>query len=69
MHDETGIVHGDLFARNIMVDKETGNPRVIDFGRSKYFSTKNGAFHKMVREDIKNLDDIVEKIEEKIKIL
>lgn len=30
-----GIVHGDLVPRNIMIDKKTGRPRLIDFGRSK----------------------------------
>ncbi len=32
LHDEKKIVHQDLFPRNIMIDIETGLPRVIDFG-------------------------------------
>ncbi len=36
MQDFEGIIHGDLFPRNIMVDIETGDPRVIDWGRSKF---------------------------------
>jgi len=31
------IYHLDLFARNIMIDWETLDPRVIDFGKSKRF--------------------------------
>ena len=34
MHD-LKIFHGDLFERNIMLDKETLKPRIIDFGKSK----------------------------------
>ena len=33
MH-KIGIYHGDLYARNVMVDRKTGLPRVIDFGRA-----------------------------------
>ena len=33
MH-ENGITHNDLEARNVMLDKETGIPYIIDFGRS-----------------------------------
>lgn len=36
MHDTYGIAHGDLEARNIMVDRETGEPRLIDFGRASW---------------------------------
>ncbi len=35
LHAKKNIVHGDLFARNIMIDKESGLPYVIDFGRAK----------------------------------
>lgn len=34
LHGQKAIVHGDLFARNLMVDLATGLPRVIDFGES-----------------------------------
>lgn len=34
MHDVEHIAHMDLYARNIMVDNETGTPYIIDFGRS-----------------------------------
>lgn len=35
LHGEKGIIHGDLYPRNVMVDLETGLPRVIDFGHAK----------------------------------
>lgn len=38
MHKQGDVAHGDLFARNIMIDNLTGNPRVIDFGRGKVLS-------------------------------
>lgn len=34
LHSEKEICHMDLEPRNIMVDKITGNPFIIDFGRS-----------------------------------
>jgi serine/threonine protein kinase len=42
MHNK-GIYHRDLHEGNIMIDKETGNPCVIDFGSSKklYFGDEN----------------------------
>ena len=30
-----GVAHGDLEARNVMIDRKTGLPRLIDFGRSQ----------------------------------
>jgi tRNA A-37 threonylcarbamoyl transferase component Bud32 len=30
-----GIYHGDIALRNIMVDRETSRPRLIDFGKAK----------------------------------
>ncbi|MBP9827838.1 serine/threonine protein kinase [Patescibacteria group bacterium] len=35
LHEKAEILHGDLYARNIMIDKETGAPYVIDFGEAK----------------------------------
>jgi serine/threonine protein kinase len=36
LHEREHILHGDLEPRNVMVDNETGMPRIIDFGRSKW---------------------------------
>ena len=34
MHKQEKLVHMDLHARNIIIDRETATPRVIDFGNS-----------------------------------
>ena len=34
LHDEKGVCHMDLEPRNLMVDRSTGKPYIIDFGRS-----------------------------------
>jgi serine/threonine protein kinase len=39
LHEQFGIIHGDLEPRNIMIDIQTGMPRVIDFGRSRVVSS------------------------------
>ena len=36
MHEEKNIYHRDLFSRNILIDHETGNPIVLDFGDAAY---------------------------------
>lgn len=38
---ELGIIHGDVFARNLLVDPETDNLLLIDFGRAQVLSSKN----------------------------
>lgn len=43
MHEEKHIFHRDAHAGNIMIDKKTGNPRVIDFGCAT-FSTPEEAY-------------------------
>lgn len=35
LHKQKRIVHKDLYARNVMIDSDTGLPYVIDFGRSR----------------------------------
>lgn len=36
LHEEKGIYHRDLHSRNILIDNETGDPIVIDFGDASY---------------------------------
>jgi len=36
LHSEKGVYHLDLVARNLMIDRQTGLPYVIDFGKSKF---------------------------------
>ena len=31
-----GIYHGDLHLRNLMIDRKTGLPRIIDFGKARF---------------------------------
>lgn len=50
MH-KSGVVHKDLDPRNIMVDNKTGDPRIIDFGRSLRVNKMDGE-----DEYIKDLD-------------
>lgn len=38
MH-EAGVAHMDFYPRNVMIDQETGEARIIDFGRSVRLST------------------------------
>lgn len=37
LHDQKGIYHLDIAPRNVMVDRKTGRPILIDFGRAKKF--------------------------------
>lgn len=58
MHSVEKVAHKDLYARNIMVDVETGDPRIIDFGRSKSLGVdleKNKVFED---DDWKRLEEI-----------
>lgn len=59
MHQNEGICHNDLFARNIMVDTTTGAPYVIDFGRavSRDKVKSEDVWQRMLDVDWENLDD------------
>ena len=54
MHDMK-IYHGDLFERNIMIERETLLPRVIDFGKSRlaYFEDEVGNYETADFETLK----------------
>ena len=63
LHD-LGIAHNDLEARNIMVDSESGDFFVIDFGRSLYKEDANPtAMKRAQEEDFDNLDAIYDSLE------
>jgi serine/threonine protein kinase len=51
IQEKMHISHGDIAARNIMIDRATGAPRLIDFGRSR--------FH--LRQDERERDAIYQK--------
>lgn len=62
LHTIHKIVHLDLEARNVMIDRETGMPRVIDFGRSRSISSLS----KVSKEHCMNKDmDAVEEMYQK----
>ncbi len=64
LHTKKGIAHGDLFARNVMIDRQTGRPVVIDFGRARHIDPKNVDRDPSAQEDLKLLEsDIYEKLE------
>lgn len=59
LHEQKNILHGDLFARNVMVDRATGLPRVIDFGESLNLNNLSREQKSAkISEEIKRLDDI-----------
>lgn len=60
MHQVEGIVHNDLFARNIMVDTATAQPYVIDFGRAISLHKIPSEYqqNRLKDKDWKNLDKV-----------
>lgn len=65
LHTEHRIAHGDLEARNVMVDKETGLPYVIDFGRAAKLElgeNEETALEKKDWDDIEHMSQQVEKL-------
>lgn len=59
LHDIKDLGHGDLYARNLMIDNATGKPIVIDFGRSKF---KHGD---VKRDDLVRLKEIISTLTKK----
>lgn len=60
---EKGIAHGDMAPRNVMIDKETGLPRVIDFGRSmRKDSLSPTIWEQKVAKEWEQIEAISEKI-------
>lgn len=58
MHSTEKIAHMDLYARNIMIDIETGHPRVIDFGRAVRLSENDQENSKYEDDDWQRLEEI-----------
>jgi serine/threonine protein kinase len=58
MHTEKGIYHRDIADRNIMIDNESGNPVLIDFGDAVEFfeefveEGETDAYGRIVRKDV-----------------
>jgi len=49
LHTKHKISHGDLKLDNIMIDRETGNPIVIDWGAARWDEDTEGVSAKTVR--------------------
>jgi len=64
MHLEMDVLHNDMEPRNIMVDKNTGKPFLIDFGISEDLSTKNETERLRLEDrEFGRIDEIMEELE------
>lgn len=48
-----GITHGDLYAHNILVDPETGEPKLSDFGASFHYGSSSADAAKFERLEVR----------------
>jgi len=61
MHETHKLTHGDLYARNIMIDRQTGEPRLIDFGRAKPLAgLPTAKANALCNEDFDRLNEVYE---------
>jgi predicted Ser/Thr protein kinase len=69
MHSRVGILHDDMAPRNVMVDRATGKPRVIDFGRSRFLHRLSEREQVMLQraelEEVYKIQNQVEAIDKK----
>lgn len=63
-HEEEEILHGDLFARNVMVDSASGQPRVIDWGRAQHlnFIKDERKKQKLISDEWDNINMMYESV-------
>lgn len=66
MHAVVKVVHGDLEARNIMIDCATGHPRLIDFGRSHVIDNDTDADHRLQRQEWDQFDALAGIVDKKL---
>lgn len=65
LNEELLIAHGDLEPRNVMIDKKTGMPRIIDFGQSSWLrSLDPDERRRRIQKDFGSLERISEQVEE-----
>ncbi|PCI90321.1 hypothetical protein COB18_01045 [Candidatus Kaiserbacteria bacterium] len=71
LHKEKKIAHGDIAARNIMIDKKTGLPFVIDFGRAVSFAGGKSArtSKSNPRKDLEDLEGVEVQVRQYLKHL
>lgn len=67
LHEKQKVAHGDIAARNIMIDRETGIPYVIDFGRAVSFA--DGGLNPRIKEanprkDLEALEAVEQEVSE-----
>jgi predicted Ser/Thr protein kinase len=58
LHDN-GITHGDVHATNVVL-ADDGLPRVVDFDTAKVWSSRDEAFERAVKDDLRTLNDVLE---------
>ncbi len=58
MQTNERIAHMDLYARNLMADKKTGSPYVIDFGRSVTLGSDTDKNREFEDNDWKRLEEV-----------
>ncbi len=72
LHKEKGIVHRDIAMRNLMVDRITGRPIIIDFGKAKmrqdYFDDKE-KFEETTKNGMLLLKTVKQEVKEKLQQL
>lgn len=64
LHSEKGLVHMDLYPRNIMIDRENGQCYVIDFGRARDISQlPEHEQQRIIGNDYARYDEIFEQLD------
>lgn len=64
LHKEKKVAHKDLYARNVMIDEESGLPYVIDFGRSVTLDHLSDAeIRRQTEDDWVRYDEIFAELE------
>ena len=53
-----GIMHNDLHLRNMMIDRRTGLPRLIDFGKAKLEQDLDKSKTSLVEEARRDIDTL-----------
>lgn len=63
LHAKMKIAHCDLDAKNMMVDRKTGRPIVIDFGRAAHLDKERPAHDPRANKDMETLAEAYSKAE------
>lgn len=65
---EAGIAHGDIAPRNVMIDRETGKPRIIDFGRSLHMPLSRDKRQELIDKDFEDFNLVFDEVERKFNL-